>query len=112
MYVITRDMKVAKNLTEAVLEELSHPSKVSGAEGFIRRDILINKEDEDVDIIKVLIYWKDQESLTKWQASKEHQQGHIERHKQRKAEGKEPVNRKELNLTVGNFDVVSTLSAE
>ncbi|MDD3724824.1 MAG: hypothetical protein PHV83_04785 [Bacteroidales bacterium] len=67
---------------------------------------------EDVDIIKVLIYWKDEEAQKKWHASKEHQQGHIDRHKQRKETGKEPLNRKALNMTFEDFDVVSTLEAE
>lgn len=112
MYVITRNMKVTKDLTESVLEDLSHPSAVTKADGFIRRDVLINRDAEVMDKIKVFIYWRDKESQVKWHGSKEHQQGHIDRHKQQKESGKEPVNRKALNLTIENFDVVATLLAE
>ncbi|MDD4778130.1 MAG: antibiotic biosynthesis monooxygenase [Fermentimonas sp.] len=112
MIVVTRNMKVAKDLTEKVLEDISHPSEVAKSEGFIRRDIIINKDAEDYVIIKVITYWDNKESLTKWHGSKEHQQGHIERHKQQKESGKEPVNRKALNLTIEEYDVVFTLMAE
>lgn len=112
MYVISRNMRVAKDLTESLLEDFNLPSAVNKAEGFIRREILINREAEDEDVIRMLIYWKDRESLKKWQGSKEHQQGHIDRHKQRKEAGKEPVNRKALNMTIEDFDVVATLEAE
>jgi heme oxygenase (staphylobilin-producing) len=112
MIVITRNMKVAKDFTNRVIEDLSHPSAVSKAEGFIRRDLLINRDAEDFDIIKMIIYWKNKESLTKWHGSKEHQQGHIERHKQQKESGKEPINRKALNLTIEEYEVVYSLLAE
>ena len=55
MIVITRNMKVAKDFTNRVIEDLSHPSAVSKAEGFIRRDVLINRDAEDFDIIKMII---------------------------------------------------------
>src|SRR5690554_7929907 len=100
MYVMTRNMKVAKDLTKAVLEDLNHKSAVVRSEGFIRRDVLLNSEDEAYDLIKVVIYWKDKDSMITWQGSKEHQQGHTDRHKERKASGKEAVTRKELNSTV------------
>ena len=112
MYVVTRNMKVTKDLTEAVLEDLKHKSAVVRSEGFIRRDVLLNSDDGEFDIIKVVIYWKDKESMTAWQGSKEHQQGHIDRHKERKASGKEPVSRKELNITVEDFEVVFSLESE
>ena len=105
-------MRVAKDLTDSVLEDFNLPSAVNKAEGFIRREVLINRESEDEDVIRVLIYWKDRESLKQWQGSKEHQQGHIDRHKQRKEAGKEPINRKALNMTIEDFDVVATLEAE
>ena len=112
MYVISRNMKVAKDLTDSVVEEFSTPSAVTKAEGFIRRELLVNRKAEDADVIKVLIYWKDEDAQKKWHASKEHQQGHIDRHKQRKETGKEPLNRKALNMTMEDFDVVSTLEAQ
>ena len=112
MYVITRNMKVTKDLTESVIEDLSHKSAVVKAEGFIRRDIMVNKSSEDFDIIKMFIYWEDKESSIKWKGSKEHQQGHIERHKNRKESGKEPINKKALNLTTEEFEVVYTLLPE
>lgn len=112
MYVMSRNMKVVKNLTDAVIEDLSLPSRSSKAEGFIRRDILVNREADDFDIIKVLIYWKDKESQEKWHASKEHSQSHIDKHKLRKELGKEPINRKDLNMTFEEFELVSTLSPE
>lgn len=112
MIVVTRNMKVTKDLTDEVLDDISHPSAVTKAEGFIRRDVLVNRDSDDFDIIKVFIYWENKESLTKWHGSKEHQQGHIERHKQQKESGKEPVNRKALNLSIEEYDVVYTLLAE
>jgi heme oxygenase (staphylobilin-producing) len=105
-------MKVAKNLTHAVIEDLSLPSRSSKAEGFIRRDILVNREADDFDIIKVLIYWKDKESQEKWHASKEHSQSHIDKYKLRKEMGKEPINRKDLNMTFEEFELISTFAAE
>ena len=105
-------MRVAKDLTDSVLEDFNLPSAVNKAEGFIRREVLINRESEDEDVIRVLIYWKDRESLKQWQGSKEHQQGHIDRHKQRKEAGKEPINRKALNMSIEDFDVIATLEAE
>lgn len=112
MYVITRNMKVAKDLTNAVLEDLNHKSAIVRSEGFIRRDTLLNSEDENYDLIKVVTYWKDKESTVKWKGSREHQQGHIDRHKERKASGKEPVGRKELNITIEEFNVVSSLESQ
>lgn len=112
MYVVSRNMKVAKDISDAVIEDLSLPSRSSKAEGFIRRDILVNKEADDFDIIKVLIYWKDKESQEKWHASKEHSQSHIDKHKLRKEMGKEPINRKGLNLTFEEFEVIKTFAAE
>lgn len=112
MYVMSRNMKVAKDISDAVIEDLSLPSRSSKAEGFIRRDILVNKEAPDFDIIKVLIYWKDKESQEKWHASKEHSQSHIDKHKLRKEMGKDPINRKDLNLAFEEFELVSTLVAE
>lgn len=112
MYIVSRNMKVAKDLSAAVIEDLSLPSRSTGAEGFIRRDILINKEADDFDIIKVLIYWKDKDSQEKWHASKEHSQSHIDKHKLRRELGKEPINRKDLNMTFEEFELVSTLAAD
>ena len=112
MYVISRNMKVAKDISDAVIEDLSLPSRSSKAEGFIRREILVNKEADNFDVIKVLIYWKDKESQEKWHASKEHSQSHIDKHKLRKEMGKEPISKKELNITFEVFEVVSTLNPE
>lgn len=105
-------MKVAKDISDAVIEDLSLPSRSSKAEGFIRRDILVNREADDFDTIKVLIYWKDKESQEKWHASKEHSQSHIDKHKLRKEMGKDPINRKDLNLTFEEFELVTTFVAE
>lgn len=112
MYVMSRNMKVAKDISDAVIEDLSLPSRSTKAEGFIRREILVNKEADDFDIIKVLIYWKDKESQEKWHASKEHSQSHIDKHKLRKEMGKEPISRKDLNMTFEEFELVSTFGAE
>lgn len=112
MYVMSRNMKVAKDISDAVMEDLSLPSRSTKAEGFIRREILVNKEADDFDIIKVLIYWKDKESQEKWHASKEHSQSHIDKHKLRKEMGKEPISRKDLNMTFEEFELVSTFGAE
>ena len=112
MYVVSRNMKVAKDISDAVIEDLSLPSRANKAEGFIRREILVNKEADDFDIIKVLIYWKDKESQQKWHASKEHSQSHIDKHKLRKETGKAPINRKDLNMTFEEFELISTLAAE
>ena len=112
MHVMSRNMKVAKNLTHAVLEDLSLPSRSSKAEGFIRRDILVNREADDFDLIKVLIYWKDKESREKWHASKEHSLSHIDKHKLRKEMGQEPINRKDLNMNFEEFELISTFAAE
>ncbi|WP_019540707.1 antibiotic biosynthesis monooxygenase family protein [Proteiniphilum acetatigenes] len=112
MYVISRNMKVAKNISDAVIEDLLLPSRANKAEGFIRREILVNKEADDFDIIKVLIYWKDKESQEKWHASKEHSQSHIDKHKLRKEMGKEPINRKDLNMTFEEFELIATFAAE
>lgn len=112
MYVVSRNMKVAKDISESVLEDFLLPSKVSNAEGFIRREVLVNREADDFDIIKVLVYWKDKESQHTWHASKEHSQSHIEKHKQRKEAGKAPINKKDLNMTFEEFELVSTLSPE
>lgn len=112
MYVISRNMKVAKDLTDTLIGEFSTPSAVNKAEGFIRREVLVNREAEDVDVIKILVYWKDQDASKKWQGSKEHQQGHIDRHKQMKESGKKPLDRKALNMTFETFEAVSTLEAE
>jgi heme oxygenase (staphylobilin-producing) len=105
-------MKVAKILTDAVLEDLNHKSAVVRSEGFIRRDVLLNSEGDEFDLIKVLIYWKDKDSMIRWQGSKEHQQGHIDRHKEKKASGKEPISRKELNITMEDYNVVFSLESE
>ena len=112
MFVVTRNMKVAKDLTNAVLEDLNHKSAVVKSEGFIRRDVLLNSEGDEFDLIKVLIYWKDKDSMIRWQGSKEHQQGHIDRHKEKKASGKEPISRKELNITMEDYNVVFSLESE
>ncbi|MEA4917234.1 Heme oxygenase (staphylobilin-producing) [bioreactor metagenome] len=112
MYVVSRNMKVAKDISESVLEDLTLPSRVNKAEGFIRREVLVNKEADDFDIIKVLVYWKDKASQEKWHASKEHSQSHIDKHKLRKEMGKAPISRKELNMTFEEFELISTLSAE
>ena len=105
-------MKVTKDLTNAILEDLNHKSAVVRSEGFIRRHVLLNSEGEEFDLIKVVIYWKDKNSMIKWQGSKEHQQGHIDRHKERKASGKEPISRKELNITMEDYNVVFSLESE
>lgn len=112
MFVVTRNMKFAKELREAVLYEMNLPSLVTKAEGFIRRELLLNTEAEDMDSMKILIYWKDKESHENWQKSKEHQQGHIDRHHLLKEAGREPIKRKDLNATSESFEVVSVLSAE
>lgn len=46
MYVISRNMKVAKDLTDTLIGEFSTPSAVNKAEGFIRREVLVNREAE------------------------------------------------------------------
>ena len=56
MYVISRNMRVAKDITDSVLEDFNLPSAVNKAEGFIRREVLINRESEGEDVIRVLIY--------------------------------------------------------
>lgn len=106
MYVISRDMKVAKDISQPVIDDFSLPSAVSKAEGFIRRDVLVNKDDKEFDTIKVLYYWKDKASQEKWHASKEHSQSHIEKHKLRKEMGKTPISRKDLNMSFEEFELV------
>ncbi len=112
MYVASRNMRVAKDIADEVLEDLSLPSRASRADGFIRREVLVNRDADDFAVIKVLVYWKDKESQEKWHASKEHSQSHIDKHKLRKESGKAPINRKDLNMTFEEFESVSTLNHE
>ncbi len=112
MYVVSRNMKVGKDISGSLIEEFSAPSPVNRAEGFIRREVLVNREAQDVDIIKVVYYWKDKDSLKKWHTSREHEKMHKERNKQRKNAGKPQIDRKSLNMTFEDFELVATLNAE
>lgn len=112
MYVVIRNMKVSKEISKIVIADFSAPSAVNKAEGFIRRDVLVNTKADDVDEVKILYYWKDKDSVEKWHASKEHQAMHIEQHKRRKEEGVDPIKRKDLNMTFDEFELVSTLNAK
>jgi Uncharacterized enzyme involved in biosynthesis of extracellular polysaccharides len=108
MYVVSRNMKVGKDISRSVIEEFSAPSVMNRAEGFIRREVLVNTETEDFNSIKVLYYWKDKDSLKKWHASKEHKEMHV----QRKNSGKSQTDRTSLNMTFEEFELVATLKAE
>ncbi|HBX45426.1 monooxygenase family protein [Limibacterium fermenti] len=77
MYIVYRDIKAEKDVSNLVIDMFSEPSLMESANGFIRTEILLDKSDRYFDKIKVVSYWENKESLKKWQTSK----AHLEMHK-------------------------------
>ncbi|MDY0074625.1 MAG: antibiotic biosynthesis monooxygenase [Acholeplasmataceae bacterium] len=40
--------------------------------GFIRRDVLLNQQNEDIDIVRMIIYWESKEAYYRFEGSPEH----------------------------------------
>ncbi|MBE0701085.1 MAG: hypothetical protein IH571_05310 [Acholeplasmataceae bacterium] len=59
MFVISRVLKVQKNLQASNIERLSKPTPLIKSKGFIRRDILIGQKNPEFDVIRIMVYWQD-----------------------------------------------------
>jgi len=72
MYVISRVMSFQKGTYSSFVERMSQPSAVNEFPGFIRKEIWVNTQGRDVDIVRVHIYWTSKEAHVAWEKSPIH----------------------------------------
>lgn len=77
MHVISRVIKVEKPFTNKLIEKFNHDSPVFNFDGFIKREILLDSNNKDFDVVNISTYFKDKEAHVAWQKSPQH----IEMHK-------------------------------
>jgi len=86
VYIISRILKFEKGKYTTTIEKLKHKSPLLSAQGFVKRDILLDDTHKDFDILRIMVYFTDIKAFYKWEGSPEHIQMHRQAHTH-----KEPV---------------------
>lgn len=76
MYVVVRTMKVKKGFDEVIINNFNKPTIVENSPGFVKRELMYDKKNQDFDIYKTFIYFKDRKAFYIWQGSPEHIASH------------------------------------
>ncbi len=81
MYIISRMLYVQKACTEDVLKRLKTDSPVLSFDGFVRREIYIEKpRKETFDYIRFDIAFENKKAFYRWEGSPEHIAMHRDKH--------------------------------
>jgi len=72
MYVISRLIKIEKGSTEQLLKKFNRQSPVFNFKGFVKREVLFNKKNEDFDVVNISTYFEDKTAFYRWEGSPEH----------------------------------------
>ena len=72
MYVISRVLTFKKGYRDDIETMFNQEPLMKKHQGFIRRDVLLNDRDPEVDVIRVLIYWENKEAYYRFEGSPEH----------------------------------------
>lgn len=98
MYVVVRIMKVKKGFDEEVINNFKKKSIVEQSPGFVKRELMYDKKNEEYDLFKTYIYFKDRKGFYVWQGSPEH----IASHKNKKEKPEYLI-----SLTKETYDLIS-----
>jgi len=72
VYVISRVLKCEKREHSIYKNHFMKPSPLDNFQGFIRKELLINSNQETHDLVKLFIYFESKKSFYQWEGSLEH----------------------------------------
>ncbi|MFD2613911.1 antibiotic biosynthesis monooxygenase [Paenibacillus gansuensis] len=90
MLMVTNTIQIRKGHGEAVAERFKNPKGVHQMPGFVRMELLLSKENEEADELKVCTLWESDEAFQGWVNSDAFKQAHAHRGGGKPAEGGKP----------------------
>ena len=76
LYIVSRIFSFHKGIDHTAVEQFNHPSMMKHFPGFIRRDVLLNTKNPDIDEVRILVYWESKQAYYRFEGSPEHIQMH------------------------------------
>ncbi|QWB96469.1 antibiotic biosynthesis monooxygenase [Mycoplasmatota bacterium] len=72
MYVISRMIKVEKDLSTKLVNQFNHESPMLTFKGFVKREILLDKKNKAFDVVNISTYFENKKAFYQWEGSPEH----------------------------------------
>jgi heme oxygenase (staphylobilin-producing) len=65
-------IKVEKDSSTEIVDRFNHDSPMLTFQGFVKREILIDKKNKAFDVINISTYFKNKKAFYQWEGSPEH----------------------------------------
>lgn len=86
MLIVTNTIRIKKGHVREVAERFKQPKAIHQMPGFIRMQILITKDVEEYDELKVCTTWEHEEAFEAWTKSESFQKAHQRRPSEQQGE--------------------------
>ena len=87
MFVITRVIELEKGFSESFVQRFQNQSLVEKAPGYIKKEILINDQNPNLDVLRLSIYFEERDYFIAWEKSPEHLAMHQSKQNKEKPQG-------------------------
>ncbi|WP_335873037.1 antibiotic biosynthesis monooxygenase [Bacillus sp. 2205SS5-2] len=99
MIMVTNSIRIKKGHVHEVAKRFQQPKAIHKTPGFLRMQILITKEIEEYDELKVCTTWENEESFEAWTTSNSFKSAHTKR------QGEENQEKIMLGSSLSKFEV-------
>ncbi|WP_243292279.1 antibiotic biosynthesis monooxygenase [Bacillus sp. FJAT-47783] len=86
MIIVTNTIRIKKGHVNEVAERFKQPKAIHKTPGFVRMQVLITKDLEEYDEIKVCTTWENEEAFQAWTTSDSFKKAHQKRQNENEGE--------------------------
>lgn len=76
MFLVMRTLTLKKGFVDSYVDRFNRPGLVNEFPGFVRKEVHVNQQSSEVDIVRVAIYWGSKEDFIAWERSPQHMAQH------------------------------------